>query len=335
MNKVMICKELLLNEDNKNETRYYKVPEELKEGIIEKKFLFLVNKEKEKQEVSIFQVIKIDNFMNINQQINITTLSKNKQIYLVSEDFFFYKSMYMEKNCYNYTIEEVRKFFNRLTKNLKCKISSVRKKPINNEREKYLLKMFWNRGFDEFYKSLENDKKKWLKIYGNYELDFIYMINLYYLKQTISQLIEMNKTISSDVDKKFLKRECLNKLEMIKVSVILKGHARYQINSGIGINISSDGKCAVLGKMTPWESYITITSIWNVTKNLLIVSFIPILVALLDSDKKIIIYCLLGIVYVITLILSDEKQTDDIVIFINQIKWNKEKRVNYATLFYY
>lgn len=334
MNKVMICKELLLNkEDTKSEIRYYKVPEEWKEGIVEKRFIFIVNKETEKQNISIFQIIKTENFVNFNQQNNITILSENEKIYLVSEDFLFNQSIKIVKEYYNYTIEELRKFFNILIKDLKCKISDARKKPPHNKRTKYLLKMFSDKSFDEFCKSPESYKNEWFNTFSNYELDHIHTINLYYIKQTISQLIEMNKIISN-IDKKSLKGEYLNKLEMISSSIILKGHARYQIGGSIGIDTSSDGKCLVLGKMSSWEAHIRFVTIWNSIKNLLTVSFIPILIVLVGSDEKIIIYCLLAIVYIITLILSDEKQTDHVIIFINQIKWNKERKTNYATLFY-
>ncbi len=332
MDNIMICKELSWNENVNNEV-YYIVPEEWGGNIKEGNFIYIICKETENQAVSIAQIIKLDVSTNITHQFNITTLSENEKIHLVSEEYFIVPIKKVVKKHYNDSVKELRKFLNILIKDLEREIYLFRVGSLNDKRKEYLLKLFYDEKIEEFYKKSEKYKIRWFKVFGNFELDFVHMINLYKLKETISQLIEMNKTIS-DKDKVALKNEYFNKLEMTTSSIGLKGINRYKLDDEIGIDISSDGKNIIFGKLSPLEFNLNFFSFWNIVKSLLTVSFIPILVVLLDFDKKIIIYCLLGIVYLITLILSDEKQADSIIDFMNQIGWNKNKRSSYGELFY-
>ena len=333
MDRIIICKELLFKEDTNNKMHYYKLPVELEKEVKPKKIIYIVKEEEETNYVSMFQIVKIDDLDSINRENNITTLPENEKIYLVSEDYFFDFSEQITDEDYNYSIRELRKFLNKLISNLNKNITDIRKNPINNKRKKYLLKTFYKKNLDEYYKKTEDEKSRLLMMYNNYELGFIHMINLFYLNQNINQLIEMNKTLCN-IDKTTLKDEYSNKLEMTINSISLKGHAKYQINGYIGIDTSSDGKYLILGRMSPLEIYISFASIWNNIKNLLTVAFVPIIIALLNTDKKIMIYFLLGIVYLLILILSDEKQTEKMLVFVNKFGWNKKRKTN-ASLFYF
>lgn len=333
MNKVMTCKELSWNENDSNEMHYYKVPEEWGENVKEGDFIYVICLETEKQAVGVAQIIKIDSSTNFTNQLNIAVLSENEKIQLVSEEYFVAPVKKILKKHYNDSIKDLRKFINFLIKELGSEMFFLRMSPLNGERKEYLLELFYTEKIDEFYKESEKYKIRWFKAYNDFELNFVHMINMYRLKETISKLIEMNKAID-DKTKMVLKKEYFNEFDMMTSSINLKGINRYKLDNEIGIDISSDGKNIIFGKLTPLEFYLNFFSFWNIVKSLLTVSFIPILVVLLDSDKKIIIYCLLGIVYLIALLLSDEKQTDNIIDFMNQIGWNKNKQSNYGELFY-
>nr|WP_315024193.1 hypothetical protein [uncultured Aminipila sp.] len=140
--------------------------------------------------------------------------------------------------------------------------------------------------------------------------------------------------IKSEKERKLLKDEFLDKIQNMSVSINRKGDARYQIDGYISISTSFDGQNIVFGMMSPLEFHINFFSFWNIIKNLLTVSYIPTILLLLDSDKKIIIYSLLGLVYLITLIFSDEKQTNRIIEFINKTKQEQNGNTYYNDLFY-
>lgn len=333
MERVMICQEISSDE---NETYYYAIPDEWEE-VQEKQFIYIINKKtkrREKQEISIFQIIEIYNTISFSQEINIIELSEDESIHLVSEEFFLNPSKEIIEEHYNDPIKELREFVNILIKNLEDEMSLARIPPLNDERKEYLLKMFCNDTIDQFNKRSERVKKRWFDVFNNYELICIHMINLYNLKENIKQLIDENEVIDNN-SKEDLEKEYMNKIDIIIPSLIYKGNVSYQMDEYIGIKTSSDGKDIVLGEMSPLEFYFNIFSFWNIVKNLLTVSFIPILVVLLDSNKKIIIYCLLSIVYIVPLVLSDENQTDRILTFLNQIESNRKRKISYGDLFSY
>lgn len=334
MDKIMVCKELSWSEDDNNKVHFYRVPEEWGESVGEGGFIYLVGIGTEKLEFAIGQIIKIDDFINVDEQLNVEELSEDKKIYHITEEYFLTP---VEKDIQehgNDSIKELSKFLNILIKGLDIEMFFIRRRPLNNKRKEYLLKLFYYKSVEEFYKQSQKDKNQWFREYNGFELDFVHMVNVYKLKGSICQLIETNKTISEN-DKVVLKKEYSERLDILVSSIGHKGITRYKENKIVGIDLSSDGKSIILGKFTPLELYINLFSFWNMVKSLLTISFIPILVGLLASDKKIIIYSLLGVVYLITLILSDEKQVDNIVAFMNQVKLYKYSETNYYALFYF
>lgn len=340
MNYIIVCRELQWDQNAEKVTSYYKVPEEWGDFNEAGQFIFNISKESEKQIVNIAEIIEIKSAKSFNQEINLLTLSENEKIHLVSNEFFLRPMIDIMDIHINDSVKELRKFLNSLIKNMEYEMFLTRKSPISDKRKKYLLELFWNYSIEEFDIESEKQKSNWLHVFGNYELDLIYEINLYNLREVIINHIKSNKTITN-IDKVELEIEYLDKIKTISSTINSKGNARYLMDEYIGITTSSDGKDIVLGKMSPMEFYLNFFSFWNIIKSLLTVSFIPVIVALLTSNKKIIIYCFLAIVYLIPLILSDEKQTDKVITFMNQIKANNknkvkdEKRISYSTLFYY
>jgi hypothetical protein len=331
MDKIMVCKKISCIE-NDDEILFFKLPDRWEDSVDEGQFIYILNEEQEKSYIDIAQITEIDSFKNTKDQNNIVNLSENRKICLVSEEYFIPLRKKIMKKHHKYSVKELRKYFKTLLIDLKEKMENARFSPLDDKRKEYLLKLFYGVEIDKFYKLSKREKSKWFYESNNFELDFVHIINLYKLKDTIIDSIEMNNTIS-DEDKLTLKSEYLNELEMLSTSISRKGITRYKSNEAIGIDFSSDGKNIILGKLTDFEFYLSLASYWNIVKNLLTVSFIPILVVLLDSEKKIIIYSFLGVVYLITLILSDEKQSENIIAYMKQIGWKEDRRSNCGRLF--
>ena len=107
--------------------------------------------------------------------------------------------------------------------------------------------------------------------------------------------------------------------------------AHRQLNDYVDINIDEESKEIIWGANSLCEIRIEFSFFWSLVKNLLSLTYIPAIVLLLESEKKIIIYILLAIVYIITLIFSDQKQTDKLLKYINK----EDKRVSYRGLYYW
>lgn len=328
----MICK--CLTWIDKDEKLYYRLLGKLEEKVKIGDFVFIVSKQIEKHSLSIAEVVKICDINNLDKGTDIKILSECEEIHIVSKEYFKNQSEKDLKNHYNDSIEELNSFFNTSLKEIENNMFFARANTLNGKRKEYLLSIFCSDTIDEFYKNSKRDKNRWFYEFNNFELDYVHMINLYLLKGTICHFVEMNRRIQNK-DKIALRNKYLYELEIKVSSIERKGINRYKSNEAIGVDISSDGKSIILGRFTHFELYLNLFSFWNIIKSLLTVSFIPIIVALLNNEKKIIIYSLLGVIYFITLILSDEKLVDNIVAFMCQIKWYKEKQSNYYALFYF
>lgn len=328
MSKIMICKRLSTDED-RNDEICYEIPDKLEGKVKEGEFIYIVSKEAERQEVRIAQVIKL--IKPKFTDTNITNLSDNEKIHLVSREYFKRPATdNIEEYC-NYSIQELKKFIKNLIDELEIEMYFCRTNPINDRRREYLLEIFYNRKIDEFYLRKTEFKAKWFRGFNNFELDLVHMLNLFNLKEFIDGIIDENNLIT-ETEKVSIKEELLKDLGTLTKSINLKGINRFKLDDVIGIDFSEDGKNIVLGRLTSFELYLNFFSFWNIIKNLLTVSFIPVLVALLDSDKKIVVYSFLGVVYLIALVLSDEKQTEYIITFMRQIGWSKKKQQSYGLL---
>lgn len=332
MEKIMMCKEISYKQNN-NETYYYKVPDELCKSVKQGDFIYVIHDHMEKRSVTIAQIKQIEEYISSDYKFELSMLSDNDKIYLVSEEYFLVPIKEEIQKYYTDSDKKLKNTLNILIKSLDLKMSDFRNEPLSEERKNYLIKMFYAEDEDQFNNMKEQKQTRWFKVFNDFELDFVHMINLYSLKETISKVIEMNKTLA-DKEKILIKEKYFNRLDIKMSSINLKGINRYKLNQEIGLDISDDYQNIIFGRLTKFEYYLNFFSFWNIIKSLLTVSFIPIVVVLLNSDKKIIIYAILGFVYLITTVLSDKKQTDNTIDFMNQIRWKMNKKASYGELFY-
>ncbi|MHB8075663.1 hypothetical protein [Desulfosporosinus fructosivorans] len=328
MSKIMICKRLSTDED-RNDEICYSVPDELEEKVREGEFIYIVSKKTERQEVGIAQVIKLVNPKFTDA--NIINLSENEKIHLVSREYFKVPEIDNIEEYRGYSIQKLRRFIKGLIDKLELEMFCCRTNSLNDKRREYLLKIFFNREIDEFHLETREYRARWFRNFNNFELDLVHMLNLYNLKELIDGVVDENKLIT-ETEKISIKEDLLKDLDTLTKSINLKGINRFKLDDVIGIDFSEDGKNIVLGRLTSFELNVNFFSFWNIIKNLLTVSFIPVLIALLDSDKKIVVYSFLGVVYLIALVLSDEKQTEYIITFMRQIGWSKKKQQSYGLL---
>lgn len=327
MDKIILCREV---ENSDKEELYYKIPQEYLENVEEMQFVYFIKKELGCKKVSFAQIVKIYNSLNFNKKVEIHTLKEQEMIYLVSKEFIFYPIL---EDCILNSISEINQIFTLMIKELSYEIKKARMQPVLDIRKKYLLSLFWDEEQEEFDLRSKRFKNTWLKRFNGFDLDFVHIINLYILKEKIHKLIDLDQT-ESEKERRFLKDKFTDKIKNMSISINKKGNARYQMDGYISIITSFDGQDIVFGMMSPLEFHLNFFWFWNIIKNLLTVSYIPTIILLLESDKKIIIYLLLGLVYLITLILSDEKQTNRIIEFINKSRQEQNNGTYYNDLFY-
>jgi len=334
MDKIIVCVGLSWTENANEEIYYYKVPEEWHEKIDKGRFLYLINRKTDTFEVCILQILKLCDSITIQDNINIKPLSESEDLHLISEEYLFEIKKNIVKNHNNYSIKNLSKAINYKLKELDSQIFWVRMNPLNRKRKEYLKKIFYKDEIKEFIQKTKRTRNRWFCEFNNFEIDLIHVVNLFILKENICKVIDTNRSMQKN-EKQIQKNKFMNELKLRASSIYLKGINRFKSNEPIGIDISRDGKNIILGRLTKFELYLNFFSFWNTINGLLTVSFIPIILLLLDSEKKVHLYFFLGIVYFITLILSDEIQVDNLVSFMNQLNCNEDKKVNYYKLFYF
>lgn len=326
MQKVLICEQIC--GENSHNKIYYKCSETELCIIDHAKFIYKFTSEITRRNVIILKVL--DFVDEDDLKTTSIELLEDASFIPISQDYIYSIKIDVLNETKTFTVRELKKIFNDMLQTLKITVLEARYSEISDERKSYLFETFGVEGKNTFDERTKDSKMKWFGTFNEYDIDFQYIINLYNLQEFVKKMVDDNIHICN-IDKIALKAKFLNKIESIMDSINPRGNARFQMNSYIGVETSATTKELIWGHMSPCEIKIEFSYFWNIVKNLLSLSYIPAIILLLDSDKKIIIYIFLGIVYLLTLVFSDEKQMDKLLFRFNA---GNSRRIDYDDFYY-
>lgn len=319
---IAVCKLISIKEE---ETIYYEIRDDMKEIFSPGSYL---NKSEKIDEGTIISGIyvervvawsgEIKNVVQINEKISFTKVD-NKLIFEIKNEFI--------EELKKVNIKQFKRHISKALKHLSYTISEC-KYTISDERKEYLV----NKYFDnpkEFEKAKTDLKERWLDDTNGNELNIYYEINLYKLKEIIDIAIKNNEAITN-IDKIGLEDYCIEKIDRVFHAIDSKERARKLLNGPLGVDVDYKKKELIWNHMSPCEIRIEFSFFWSLFKNIFSLTYVPAVLILLDNKYKMPIYVMLVVVYFITLLFSDEKQTDKIL-----HKINNEGRVGYGTLYYW
>lgn len=200
---------------------------------------------------------------------------------------------------------------------------------ISEERERYLIDVYYSGDYDKFLLEENEVKEAWIKKINSIDFDLYQEINMHRFKDILSEIIERNNTLTN-IDKFAIVSQCIDTLEAAFFAIEPNGKAKRQMDSYIGVDVDYKSKELIWGYTSPCEVRIEFCFFWSLIRNILSLTYVPAVLLLLDNKYKLIIYGLLMVVYLIALWFSDQKQTDKLLDTINK----ESKRIGYGTLYY-
>lgn len=316
---VAVCKELDIKDER---VLYYVIDKDAEDVFKTNSYLF---REKTHKGAKSLSAIYVENVMLLDEKTekkieDATDLCFRR----VNDNYLFELTEEAAKKLQNANLKEFKKLIKQIINDLNFLIKRSRVF-IEEGRKEYLVENYFGVP-DEFKNGREDMRNRWLKEVNDSEFDIYYEINILELKRLIGRFIEGN-TVMTNIDKEVLRRYCQEELEHIFCTIEPKRNARMLLDDYIGVNIDEEKKDLIWGYRTPYPIRIGFSFFWGMIKNVLSLSYVPIILLILDNEYKIPIYIILSLVYFIALILSDEKQTNKL---LNDFKG----RINYGTLHY-
>jgi len=315
--KIAVCKELAIIEEK---TLYYPIDESVEDIFVAGTYLFRESMAEDGKTISaiyIEDIIVADPEMKVEDIVAVCFRKVDSEFVFVLE----------EQAIHEYKNADVKQF----KKELKQTLSALKilieynRVFIDEDRKKYLVDTYFVRP-EEFKKNRIEDRNKWLNEVNGTELDLYYEINVRELKGKIVSFIECNDIITN-IDKIALRCYCLEELDHVFYSIEPKRNARMQMDDYIGVHVEDKSKDLVWGYRTPYPIIMGFSFFWGLVKNILSLTYVPAIFVLLDNEYKIPIYIMLSMVYLISLVFSDEKQMDKLLD-------NASKVISYERLYY-
>lgn len=315
--KIAVCKELAIIDEK---TLYYPIEESVEDLFVENSYLFRESMTGEEETISaiyVEDIIVADREKKVEDTVGVCFRKIDSEFVFVLE----------EQTIHEYKNADVKQFKKELKQTLAAvkELIKYNRTFVDEDRKKYLVDTYLMRP-EKFEKNRIEARNKWLKEANDTEFDLYYEINVRELKRKIVSFINCNETITN-IDKIALRCYCLEKLDNVLYSIEPKRNARMQMDDYIGVYVDDKNKDLVWGYRTPYPIRMGFSSFWGLIRNSLSLTYVPAIFVLLDNEYKIQIYIMLSIVYLISLVFSDEKQMDKLLC-------NGSKVINYERLYY-
>lgn len=315
--RVAVCKELDIIDEK---TLYYPIEEKVEDIFIVDSYLF---RECIVEEAKTISAIYVEDIIAVDQEMQVED-TEGVCFRKVDSEFVFLLEEAAIQEYKNSNVKQFKKELKQTLADLKNLIEYNRFF-VDEDRKKYLVDTYFARQ-EEFKKNRIEDRNKWLKEINGTELDLYYEINVRELKGKIVSFIECNDIITN-IDKIALRCYCLEELDHVFYSIEPKRNARMQMDDYLGVHVEDKSKDLVWGYRTPYPIIMGFSFFWGLVKNILSLTYVPAIFVLLNNEYKIPIYIMLSMVYLISLVFSDEKQMDKLLC-------NASKVISYERLYY-
>lgn len=315
--RVAVCKELDIIDEK---TLYYPIEEKVEEIFIVNSYLF---RECIVEETKTVSAIYVEDIIDVDQEMKVED-TKGVCFRKVDNEFVFSLEEEAIQEYKNANVKQFKKELKYTLAHLKLLIKYHRIF-VCKERKKYLIDTYFGVPAD-FEKHGMEARNRWLQEANGTELDLYYGINIWELKRKIESFISDNDVIIN-IDKTALRCYCLEALDHVLYSIEHKRNARMQMDDYLGVHVEDKSKDLVWGYRTPYPIIMGFSFFWGLVKNILSLTYVPAIFVLLDNEYKIPIYIMLSMVYLISLVFSDEKQMDKLLC-------NASKIISYERLYY-
>ena len=317
------CKEIFIKQER---TIYFRINKKTRDIFTENTYLFWVKETETGCTISSIFVDKIID--SIPEGESVLETKKGNRFEKV-DDIYFCQLEEERIRDYEYAdLAQFKRLLKRTILDFKLHILECRY-DWDDERKKYLIDTYFGKP-EEFESNSKTQKQKWLKETNDNELDLYYEISLYELHRKMKLLIKRNAVIIN-ADKLALESYCTDELDYELCSIGAKSSARFQMDDYMGVRVDNRKKELIWGHRTAYPIRVGFSFFWGFLKNILSLTYVPAVLLLLNNEYKIPIYMMLSMVYLIALILSDEKQLDRLLDGTDTFP----EGISYTTLYYY